>query len=126
MHVEKKRRQSVTDIWVGRVGQPDLYLALRRGEVVSLAQVSANLRRAEAGESGYRVAIYPNLRQAENATAQDVTAYMTALRTQLGADAAKTVDEAPVRPSVVRARAAAPAEVPSDLFGFEGEEEIMF
>jgi hypothetical protein len=85
---EKGRRAAVTDIWVGRVGQPNLSLALPRGETITLANVAKNLRLAEEGVDSYRVSIYGE-GNGYRELGEDSKAYMLALRAQIGADAAR-------------------------------------
>jgi len=126
--VEKPRRLAVTDVWVGRVGQPDLYLALRRQDTVSLAQASANLRKAEEGVAGYRVPIYATTREFEQAKVNDTAAYRDMAQERLGPEAARERDT--TRPPPGRkAEAATPAETaPADPFGFAraGDGDILF
>lgn len=126
--VEKPRRLSVTDVWVGRVGQPDLYLALRRQDNVSLAQAAANLDKAKAGVAGYRVPIYATNREFEQAKVNDIAAYRDMAQSQIGPEAARERD--PTRPPPARkAEAATPAETaPVDPFGFTqaSDGDILF
>lgn len=116
--VEKPRRLPVTDVWVGRVGQPDLYLALRRGETVSLAQAASNLRKAEEGVEGYRRSIFNSTSEYEVVRKKDIAEYLRAVRTQIGPDAAEEVGQ---WSSAVRR--AEPAEPAAPAASFEAAPE---
>lgn len=128
---EKPQRSSVTEVWVGRVGQPDLYLALGKGQTITLAQVSANLEAAKRGEAGFRLPIFQSPRAQRSGTENDVIAYTEAVRKQFGASAAMQAGEPQVVAPVRQAGKPEPGVAPSPeeegpfLFG-DDDDEVMF
>jgi len=78
----RRSRQPHTDVYVGRVGQPFLYLAYGAGEPVSIDGFTRNLQRAQAGEVPYRVALYSGGMQV--ALQRDTEAYEAAVTQQFG------------------------------------------
>lgn len=73
-----RNRMNRTDILVGRVGQPFVYVAYHAGETVSLGQIESNIRRAQSGEESYKVPLYTSERERVAQTERDVANYMNA------------------------------------------------
>jgi hypothetical protein len=100
-----------SDVYAGRVGQPDLYLVYKAGEAVSIDRVTGNLQRAQKGEPGYRLSIVSDAKAVatgrETGLQQDTKAYMAAVQSQFGSAAGREV--ASGERTVMGTESAAPA-----------------
>lgn len=85
---EKQQRLERMTVYVGRIGQPDLYVAYRPGQAITLAQISKNLQAAAKNEAGARLSVYSNIRAIGPGIKADEAHYYDAVRRQIGVDAA--------------------------------------
>lgn len=105
-----KGRRRMT-VFVGRVGHPYLFTALRPEDPLSVGQVSGNLARAAEGTVGYQTPAYTSNEE----RAGDIERYTESVRQQNGADAAMMITAG--GPSVRRrAEAPTPPVAPSESF----------
>lgn len=73
----KRNRMAMTDILVGRVGQPMLYVAYKAGEQVSIDTITQNLQRAKF-DSDYQINLYPE-KEREARSERDIQRYSEAV-----------------------------------------------
>lgn len=88
----KRNRMAMTDILVGRVGQPMLYVAYKAGEQVSIENITQNLQRAKF-EPEYQIKLYSE-REREARTERDIQRYAEAV----GEMPARTPRKSPSKP----------------------------